>query len=175
MYLFIKRVLHGIIPRNICVVSGMVKPYNSMLLKDRKVTKQPMSLDRMANPFKGANTHLINVHVIIGAIVAVDIVVGAVIVVGDVTIAGVMLPKLQKNEAIMKMIKRNLRQKKSSPDVVIEVEVEGVEATVVEAEDEAVGVVVADHIIVDVPAVKVQEMNTHHKMKAAVMRMGMKK
>ena len=44
----------------------------------------------------------------------------------------------------------------------------------VEAEGEAVGVVVADHIIVDVPAVKVHEMNTHHKMKAAVMRMAMK-
>lgn len=58
---------------------------------------------------------------------------------------------------------------------VIEVGVEGVETTVVEAEDEAVGVEAADHIIVDVPAVKVQEMSTHHKMKAAVMRTAMKK
>ena len=41
MYLFIKWVLKGIIPRNICVVSEIVK-HNSMLLKDRKVTKQPM-------------------------------------------------------------------------------------------------------------------------------------
>lgn len=129
----------------------------------------------MANLFKGANTHLINVHVIIGAIVAVDIVGEVVIVVGDVTIVDVTLPKLQKNEAIMKMIKRNPKQKKNSPDVVIEVGVEGVETTVVEAEDEAVGVEAADHIIVDVPAVKVQEMSTHHKMKAAVMRTAMKK
>lgn len=45
----------------------------------------------------------------------------------------------------------------------------------VEAEDEAVGVEVADHIIVDVPAAKVQEMSTHHKMKADVMRTVMKK
>lgn len=129
----------------------------------------------MANLFKGANTHLINVHVIIGAIVAVDIVGEVVIVVGDVTIVDVTLPKLQKNEAIMKMIKRNPKQKKNSPDVVIEVEVEDVEATVVEAEDEAVGVEAADHIIVDVPAAKVQEMSTHHKMKADVMRTVMKK
>lgn len=95
-----------------------------------------------------------------------DIAEEVVIVEGVIIPVDAMHLKPQKREAIMRTIRKNLKQKRN-PDEVTEAGEE--DDIVVGAEVEAVDVG-ADHTIVDAPVAKDLVMNTHHKTRAVVMK-----